>query len=205
MGVLSHTKCMKTFLRYASSWINRLKQAFLGGRIPIEPITIPDQHAFIEYLERNTIRRYESFFWGYPISVQGEDGCVFLAKDGRVLIRHNPKRYFLGLGISSCVFSGKIENDGTKDVLRGAYRLQGYEFFRYFVLAWAVFVPFYFLGYLVFVGSSTLIIDAFIVALQALVFYGIAMCIGNVSWSPLARKDMKKIDELLAGFRRYSS
>lgn len=170
----------------------------LSGRVAIDPISVPDRNAFIEYLEQNAARIDSALKLQVPL-LSRKKGYVFFEDEKRILIRYNSEN---PIGFTSlCFLSGNVESDGARNVLRGSYRFPALlEFPKYFLLAFAVIWVLYF-GYLVVSSSPKLIEDTVVFALGLLVLGAGAMWFGNVSASFFARSTMKKVGDLLA---RYS-
>ena len=191
-------------LRGPGESLMRILSRILSGRVAIDPISIQNRSAFVEYLERNATRIESAWKLEIPL-FSSKKGYVFFEDEKRILIRYNSERGFFNFTrerfTSTCFFSGKIENDGTGNVLRGSYRFPAFmEFPRYVILTGAVYLVFYF-GYLVVSGSVTWV-DSIIFVGGLLFFYAGAKLYGNVSApiSILARITMKKVDALLAEY-----
>ena len=182
----------------------RILSRILSGRVSIDPISIQNRSAFVEYLERNATRIESAWKLQIPL-LSSKKGYVFFEDEKRILIRYNSEKGFFNFTserfTSACFFSGKIENDGTGNVLRGSYRFPAFmEFPKYLLLMGAVFSVFSFV-YLVVSGSATFV-DSIILVLGLLFLGAAASWYGNVSASTsiFARNTMKKVDALLAEY-----
>ena len=182
----------------------RILSRILSGRVSIDPISIQNRSAFVEYLERNATRIESAWKLQIPL-LSSKKGYVFFEDEKRILIRYNSEKGFFNFTserfTSACFFSGKIENDGTGNVLRGRYRFPAFmEFPKYLLLMGAVFSVFSFV-YLVVSGSATFV-DSIILVLGLLFLGAAASWYGDVSASTsiFARNTMKKVDALLAEY-----
>ena len=153
-------------LRGPGELLMRILSRILSGRVAIDPISIQNRSAFVEYLERNATRIDSAWRLQIPL-LSPKRGYVFFEDEKRILIRYNTEKPFsftIEGFTSACFFSGNVENDGTGEVLRGSYRFPAcMDVPTYLLLMCAVFSVFSFV-YLVVSGSATFV-DSIILVL----------------------------------------